>query len=478
VLAVPVAYAVLFVLGFLAWRRAVLAAMILAVFEGAIRKWVLPDFGQAVYLAKDMLLVGAYAGFWAPRVLRRRRLLDPHPANVALVLLGVIALLELLNPLLPNLSVGLFGLKAYLVYVPLMYMVPAVFPDAQVLRRFWTWYLLLALIPMTLGLIQFTEPAGSILNRYAWEDELRPGVATFGASSQVRITGTFSYITGYTTYLLLIILMGLALVAFQPKRKLSKAAYGILGVAVVNLLMTGSRGPVLIIGATVPMLLVLAFRRTGTERVRAVGALCVAVSLSAIIAVKAFPEASSAFVARVETSTDLVDRVVGIVREPVLAGVSAGVAGYGVGVTHQARAFLTEGWAGGMSPPDAEGEWERIILEVGPVGFVLILLMRVFVSWQLWTALRAAGTTPLVPYLAAALLFSLASIPGNLVFNHTASLFYWFLAGFGLIRRREQSAAVPRTVARPLRALQWPARSAASDGPATGVGRGLGHRGW
>ena len=49
----------LLVLGALKWRVAVIIALILAAFEGALRKWVLPEFGQLLYFAKDLLLIGA-----------------------------------------------------------------------------------------------------------------------------------------------------------------------------------------------------------------------------------------------------------------------------------------------------------------------------------------------------------------------------------------------------------------------------------
>lgn len=448
-------YAAVFMYGALAWRRAVVAALVLAVFEGALRKWVFPEHGQIVYLVKDVLLLGAYAGFWAPRVLRREPLFDRHPANLPLALLGLVLLLQLLNPLLPNLALGLFGIRAYLAYMPLLFLVPAVFPDAQALRRFWRWYLLLALGPLALGLVQFTQPPDSPLNRYAWEDELGPGVAGFAETGRVRVTGTFSYLTGFTSYLLLVILMALSVVAFEPKGRLRQVLYGLLALAVVNLLMTGSRGPFLIIAAALPALLLLAGRARARGRVRAIAALCVAVGFSATVAVRVFPEATAAFAARARESADVPERLVGIVRTPLLALADAGLGGYGVGTTHQARAFLVEDEIGALRPPDAEGEWERVILELGPVGFLLTLLARLMVSRQLWSALRAAGGTPLAPYLVGALLFSLASIPGPLVFNHTAALFYWFLAGCGLVQAQARAA-----VRVPFARMAWTGRAA------------------
>src|SRR5439155_16654938 len=113
----------LFILGMRHWREAIPAALVLAVFEGAARKWLFPDYGQFVYFAKDVLLLGAYAGFFLPRVLRHQPIALRHPATKCLALLGLVAALELANPLLPNFAIGLFGIKAYLVYAPLLYLV-------------------------------------------------------------------------------------------------------------------------------------------------------------------------------------------------------------------------------------------------------------------------------------------------------------------------------------------------------------------
>ena len=49
------------------------------------------------------------------------------------------------------------------------------------------------------------------------------------------------------------------------------------------------------------------------------------------------------------------------------------------------------------------------------------------------------------------LVFVLAHVPGNLVFNHTASVFYWFMAGVALIptvRPSSESGASPSTLTR------------------------------
>jgi len=431
---------VLLLFGALRWRQAVIVALGLAVFEGALRKWAFPEFGQWIYLAKDALLLGAYAAFYGPRLRQHQPLVDRHPANGAISLFSLLAACQLLNPYLPNLYVGLFGIKAYLVYVPLMYMVPAVFPDERVLPRFWTWALILSLIPLGLGVMQFSAPADSILNRYAWEDEFGSSVAGFADMGKVRITGTFSYITGYTTYLTLVFLTGVAWVIFEQRRWFRWGLYGMLGLVLANLMMTGSRGPFLILGAAVAVLLVLAWQSRAPGR-SSVLTLCVVLPLTVLLAGRLFPEARTAFTERVQQSEDIPERLAGILHNPIWALGETDSFGYGIGSTHQATAFLIPAGFSGPLPPEAEGEWERVILEVGPFGFALTILVRILVTRQLWMTFLASQGTALQPYLAAAFLFSLVSIPGSLVFNHTASIFYWFLAGFGLLPAGRQEIA-------------------------------------
>ena len=442
---VPLVGAVaLLVLGALKWRVTVIIALILAVFEGALRKWVLPEFGQWIYFAKDLLLIGAYVGFWGPRVVRRQRQRLWHPSNGLLVAFSVLAVLELANPLLPSLTLGLFGIKSYLIYIPLMYMVPFIFADAQELGKFWYWYLVLAVIPLTLGVIQFGAPADSVLNRYSWDDEVAQGVATFGSSTRVRITGTFAYISGYTTYLTLVFLMALSSAVSEGRKQVRCALYCVLGLILANLLMTGSRGPFLTLGASLVILLALTRHSSRSVRRHVVVTVCVVLPLVGLLASNLFPEALTAFQGRVQENEDLPGRLAELLYNPVWALAEAGPFGYGLGSTHQARVFVISGDTSDNLLPNAEGEWERIILEVGPVGFALVLLTRIFVARQLWRVFQACQGTPFQSYLMTALLFSLISIPGPLVFNHTASLFYWFLAGFGLIVGEKAVSGVPQ----------------------------------
>ncbi|MCS7312726.1 MAG: hypothetical protein NZ742_07425 [Acidobacteria bacterium] len=419
-----------FLIGLLAWRQAVVGSLVLAVFEGALRKWVFPEAHQWVYLGKDMLLLGAYAGFLVRRPAVRERPLPAHPATAPLVALGLLTLAQLANPSLPSFQVGLFGIRSYLIYVPLLYVVSAVFPHPESLRKFWNRYLVLAVVPLTLGILQFGAPPGSVLNRYAWQDETTPSSIAVLAGYGPRVTGTFSYISGYTVYLRVLFLVGLSTLLWGPKTPLSRLLWIFLGGVLANIWMTGSRGVLILLAASALILVLLIFRLQGQRGLRSVVLMCVGLPIITLMTERVFPEAYQGFLERTWHTQDTPGRIAGIVTGPLWALNEAGLFGYGVGSTHQALAFL----APDASPvPPAEGELERIVLELGPLGLMLVLWARFLVTLRLWRAVWASRGTPLQPYVVIAFLYSLMSWPGPLMFNHTAHLFYWFMAGTALI---------------------------------------------
>ena len=424
-----------FVFGLARWRAAAIAAIVLAVGEGALRKWAFPDAQQYVYFLKDALLFGAYVGHLGGRLVRHQRLIPAHPANPALGFFAVLVALEAVNPGLPSPLVGLFGIRAYLMYVPLMYLVPALFPDTVALRRFWVWYLLLALVSLAIGPIQYNSAFDSELNRYSWSDEPNAWPITFGTlDDPIRVTGTFSFISGYTTYLLVILAVGSSVTLFARRVRTRWALFGYLTLAALNLLMTGSRGPFLVLAGALPLLFMIAAQVRGVRAARAALAAIILIPLVATFLPAVFSEGvGSVFMARVRRGDSVVDRAIEPLRSFLDASEVAGAFGYGAGSTHQAVAFLEPDFRG-ITPP-AEDEWQRIVLELGPLGLALTLMIRILVAVRLWRALRSTDDTGR-PFIAAALVFVLAHVPGSLVFNHTAALFYWFMAGFALIAPR------------------------------------------
>jgi hypothetical protein len=428
------------------WRTATQVVMVLLVLEGAIRKWLFPGSQDLVYLAKDVLLLGIYAGFMRDSALARFKP-PPLPALYTALALGtVVGFLQIFNPKLPNLLVGMLGFKAYLLYVPLLFVVPAALPTDPELVLFLRRYIMLSIPVGILGVAQFLSPSSSLLNVYARGEENSGYVSTFGSSNFVRVTATFSYITGYGSYLVAMTILVLAyLAATRWRLRPSLTAYVALGMAGIGMLMTGSRGPVLILALLSPLYWWLAVMR-GAEGGATFARLLVGVSLLGLLLASVGSEALGAFVGRAAGSEDIADRLTLPFISPWETLPDAGPLGYGIGATHQTAAAVTPGlvpysWLHGQV---FEAESGRVMFELGPVGFLLVYFVRLYLVYLALRQVFALATTFHRAIATACLMFFLAELPGSIVFDVTSDLFYWFFGGLLFTVMRLDRLAIQR----------------------------------
>lgn len=444
------------------WRLAIQAAMLLLILEGAIRKWLLPGAQDLVYFAKDALFIGAYIGFFRSRA---RAALPQAPLLYgALAFAAALGLLQVFNPRLPNLLVGVLGFKSYFLYVPLLFVVPAVFPDDSALARFLERYVLIVFPVVLLSIAQFFSPAGSILNTYAQPTDIA-SISTFGSSKFVRTTGTFSYISGYTAYLLVTtLLLMMILTTTRWRFRGNLIVYAALGMTLLGIMMSGSRGPIFLLALVFPLywwLGVVREKQSGRTFVR----LLVGLGLLVAGLRSAGEEAVTAFSQRASGSQDVGSRVTTPFTSPIDMLPYAGLLGYGIGATHQAAAALTGGgesnWLGTVVP---ESESGRVMLELGPVGFFFVYLARLALAFFAFRQALRLRTTFHRAVATSALLFLLIQIPGGTVFDVTGGVYYWFLGGLVfLVTRLDRQTAASRqaslAVPRPVVPLTAPASS-------------------
>jgi len=409
------------------WRHAVQAALVLLVLEGALRKWVFPGAQDLVYFGKDLLLLGAYLGFLNDP--RRPRVRVPSLLTGMLVLSAAVGALQVFNPNLPSPLVGILGFKAYFFYAPVAWVLPAAFSSSAELHARLRAYLLLAIPTGLLGLAQFMSSPDAPINAYARQQV--GGATTFGSSTHVRVTSTFSYITGYSSYLLAIVMLALAvLAATRWRARGNLAAYAALAFAIASLFMTGSRGPVFTIALLFPIYVWLSLAREG-RRDAVLGRILLGLGLVAAAVNHVGADAVGAFYERAAGSTDTSERLLAPLVQPFRVLGDSGLIGYGIGATHQMAEAVTRGvepysWLEGRVVEDEPG---RIMLELGPIGFAFFFFLRAYlVVSSLEQVFRLR--TPLSRALATSCaLFFLAHLPGGVVFNVTADVYYWYFAG-------------------------------------------------
>ena len=442
------------------WRAGVQVALVLVIFEGALRKWFLPGAQDLFYFAKDVFLLGAYTGFLRSPAWRRYRP-PAAPVLYGAIVAGVfVGILQVFNPNLPNLLVGVLGVKAYFFYVPLIFILPAMFRTDQELIVALRRYMLLAIPVGLLAVAQFFSPQSSPLNTYARSVTNVATIATFGSSTYVRVTSTFPYITGYTSYLLataVFLLVWMANARWRMRNNL--LMYGALGLTLLGMLMSGSRGPVLLLAALFPFYWWLGVVREqggGTT----FGRLLLGLSLLAAVLAWTGADAIGAFYGRALGGDDVRSRLLFPFLAPFHVIGEAGPLGFGIGATHQTAMAVTPGlppyiWLRGLL---TEAESGRIMLELGAIGFAIFYLIRIYLVLFALGQIFRLRTRFHRSLAVGSFLYLLGSLPSGIVFEVTAGVYFWTFTGLlFLAMRLDQEAVRAAAAARAAAMAQTPA---------------------
>ncbi len=325
-----------------------------------------------------------------------------------------------------------FGAKVYLFYVPLLWLVPEVFRSRRELVVFLQGILLLAIPIGVLGAFQYQAPPDSWLNVYSNETRA-DGVAVIsdGQGLRARITGTFSYIAGYTAFLGFVYGLVIPLLAFPPGRGFLAVNLAAAVLVVGNMFMTGSRAPVLFVALSTALLGWAVFRMPGAGGRRlatTLGVLAVGLGVAGTV----FGEARESLLLRARSSDSLVERL-GWSFRPFAALEEVGLTGFGAGVTHPARYAVQRVLRQPPPlkvPPGHDFEPMQVLVELGAAGFLAWYAVKLALLAGLWRTWRRLSARPLGLFAMSAFAFHLVHLYLSVVLNHTANLLYWFTAGF------------------------------------------------
>jgi O-Antigen ligase len=435
------------------WEFGLQALLVVLIIEGAVRKWFLPSASELVYFYKDLLMVVIVIGYLAKK--SKSSFLIKYELklfSLALVSFALYAMASISNPRLPHPLVGLLGVKAYLLYVPLAFLVPRMFTSKEKLVAFLKWYLVIALSVAALSAMQFADSnPNSTINRYAWDEKtaaasgMEMEVANFRDSAgtyYVRVTGPFSYLSGLAIYLPTIFALLLGLISQRLAQPLPKGFRWIYHIAlasvVTTVFMTGSRGAVVNLGMIAFIFYMLASKKDLLRRLRqaAIGIVLVFIALTVF-----FPQAFDALYTRAFGGEEQVEEGQGRIKEafrlPFDEAAYAGAFGYGIGATQNATPFLMSKldlpFMGEQIPIYYENESGRVMLELGIVGYLLHVFLRFSILITLFYAcfsIRDAESKSFAVAAVAALIFPL--VLGGAVSQHTQNVYQWFLIGIPL----------------------------------------------
>jgi hypothetical protein len=427
------------------WQRLIWAVMFLLVCEGVIRKLV-PGLQAQIYLLKDGMLVAAYIGFISSRLPTGIHLRAMAALNTLLLVSLVYFGIQLFNPHSPSILLSIVGFKNYLLYPPLAFIVPYMISSSQDLERKLRKYAIIMIPFAGLGLLQFTLGSDHWLNSYvSYDEENVRNLAMFGAGDQrVRATGTFSYPAGYTTFLTVMLYLGVGLAASKNWRFSGNLwPWTLVVVTVAAIFTTGSRAPIYLTVMTAPVVLFIWSARgiMSLGNFVKVGIACICISI--ILAFIA-PEAIEAYQYRQEHSDDTIFRMLAPLVEAYAALTESPIIGAGLASTHGSAITITGTtdyrWLDGLF---VETEPARVLQETGVIGFILVYVARIWLlvkaislGLRFRTLLYAAMAGVIAGFLAQ------HSVPLNVINNPTAGIYYWFAAGllFAMYRLELQEA--------------------------------------
>ena len=380
----------------------------LLIFEGALRKWVLPGLSNPLLLVRDPLALLAL--YWAWPLLRKRQWqqwLQP------LFVIGPLGFLFAITVGHGDLFTALYGARVVVLQLPLIFVFASVFDREDVIRL--AWFMVLLAIPMTVLLVlQSNQPDSHILNVGAGGI----GTASFtGSMGRSRPSATFSFISGVVSFYSLAA-ASLFIVLYNSSINIAGRLLCIVaGIAlVVALPVSISRsllaGYIMVIVAVVSA---MALARAKLWPLL-VGLVALALAIGIATMIPAFQDTSEAFLARWETAASVSgdDRAevgdLGIAQGQIQGRVlpslitpfqhlaNVPLLGYGIGMGSNvgAQRLGTDTFVLG------EGGWEVIFGELGPVLGLVLVVWRISLSfWILRLALHAVARGNQLPLILA-----------------------------------------------------------------------------
>ncbi|MBF6571130.1 MAG: hypothetical protein IVW54_19875 [Candidatus Binataceae bacterium] len=410
----------------------------LLLFEGVLRKWVLPQFQKELFFIRDPFVLAIYFLCLKYRIWPRKQLWT-IVALAWMWLGGVLLLIEVMSGILINrigLLLGIYGWREYFFYIPLAFVIGECLSRDDLMRVIK--YTLLASIPIAiLSIMQASAPATSAINAGFADNPANTYAPLDVALGFMRTSGTFSSNEGQALFIGSLIPMVLWIWILPPERRpLRRLMLWSVTLAVLtNLAVSGQRTAFVLallvvltaLGAAALMPRGYVAQRTlkitfGLLLGGAIAALVLFQSQLNALSVRA----AGAAVGDTWYSYGLVNRAAGDFTHFIELIPDAPWLGYGLGIGGNGTTRM-----GVSEPVSAEDDWSRNIVDLGPalgglfIGF-RILLVASLIAGAVAAARRWGDLLPLLllGFIGIVLLY------GQITGQGSVNGYAWLFAGF------------------------------------------------
>lgn len=442
--------------------------------EGMLRKWLLPQLQQPLFFLRDPFVLLLYWIAFSRGLVRVRGWLAVW-IGVAVVTSTIGVTMLAVNGI--GAPGWILALRSYWLYLPLAFVVGAVF-TLDDLRRFVMLNLVIAIPVAMLAFLQYRSSPDAFINRGT---DAEMAVATV-LRDVVRPYGVFTYTSQHVNYAAT--LSSILALAWVTRKQLSMP-FWILPIAtlatLVVCLTTGSRSiyALLVMVALMLVVVTLITRNAGMR-----GSSLMFLTLFAVTAIVLFSTVLRPALEIMLERQAVAQEAEGSTLGRGMSGLTsfldvmddAPILGQGLGIgTSTVARYRSENFTFTYT---AENEWERHILELGPLfGLLFIGVRIVFVAWLAMRSVKAARSgSP-----EGLLLFGFAGsslLNGQITFSTINGFTAWLFAGLILAmsdpERAEKASEFGRT-ASPSR-LAWAVKEPKGPWPRGGQPRSFGSK--
>jgi hypothetical protein len=415
-------------------------------FEGLGRKYLPQVPSIAFYVAKDIVLLAGFAHFRQAAIVRRT-LARLHRGFGVIMVAGLAwTFFQIFNPEHQSITLAILGMRSYWLWWLAPAVVATVLRHRNEKKRAIYVLGLMTLVIAAFAAVQFVSPADSAVNLYSVVDGQEQHAADSGivfTTGRARVSSTFSFLSGFQDFSLLVPALLLSLGLEATDARLRKVAlFGTLAAATV-VPMSGSRAAI-VLGAAVLLLTTWSaglFFTVAGRRIM-IGAIA-----GVVLATVAFPDAILGVQHRFDSdeTTERISQTATVLPPVALATLDYPMFGIGTGMQQNARFSLkvSSGW-------ESELEAHRYLVELGPVGFLLMWITRLGVVVALLRAYRILQRVGKKATAGAALSYAAMAFFGSLTFDHIWQSLFFVGCGFILaetVSAVEQLAAAREPVA-------------------------------